>query len=261
MRSIAALGCTSDRNCLMTCSGSTADAVMATKKKMQRMGTCSDNSLRTMRFLLGCIFAFAALAQQPFFDRTHVSKVFGQERNYRIFLPQSYETSGKRYPLIYYFHGHSDRYTLEHYDQGKDTIPKMAAFVAANDVIVVSVDGFVAADYKGFYGGAPWDLYDAGGKMDFGAYFLELVGHIDGKHRTLTDRRHRATSGLRMGGFMSLCLSARYPQLIGSASSFNPGPEFFTGEPGRRTLWRPKDHVSSHTATMVRLIRASGDYI
>jgi enterochelin esterase-like enzyme len=63
-----------------------------------------------------------------------------------------------------------------------------------------------------------------------------LVEHIDHAYRTLTDRRHRAISGLSMGGFMSLYLSARYPHLIGSASSFNPGPEFFTGERGRRVL-------------------------
>ena len=64
-----------------------------------------------------------------------------------------------------------------------------------------------------------------------------------------------------MGGFMSLYLSARYPDLIGSASAFNPGPEFHVGEKGRRSLWRPKDHVLNHQHTMVRLIRASGDYI
>lgn len=214
-----------------------------------------------MRFLAVWCLSVIAFGQQPFFDRTHESKVFGQPRNYRILLPPGYETSGKRYPVIYYFHGHSDRYTLEHYDAGKDTIPKIAAFVAANEVIVVSVDGYVAADYTGFYGGTPWDVYSAGGRMDFGAYFVEFVDYIDATYRTLTDRRHRATSGLSMGGFMSLYLSARYPQLIGSASAFNPGPEFFTGDPGRRMLWRPKDHVKSHTATMIRLVRASGDYI
>ena len=64
-----------------------------------------------------------------------------------------------------------------------------------------------------------------------------------------------------MGGFMSLWLSARHPQLIGSALAFNPGPEFHVGDKGWRVLWRPKDHVSSHTLTMVRLVRASGDYI
>jgi hypothetical protein len=212
-------------------------------------------------FLLLVATLPAAGATQPFYDRKHFSRALGEERNYRILLPPDYESSGKRYPVIYYFHGHSDRYTLEKYDNGTDTIPKMADFVAHHDAIVVSVDGYVARDYTGFYGGTPWDVMRDGGDFDFGEYFKELVGHIDATYRTLTDRRHRATSGLSMGGFMSLWLSARYPQLIGSASSFNPGPEFYVGDKGRRVLWRPKDHVSSHTHTMVRLIRASGDYI
>jgi enterochelin esterase-like enzyme len=220
------------------------------------------SSYQPMRFALCFLYVLAPLiAQQPFFDRTHPSKVFGHVRNYRILLPSAYETSDKRYPVIYYFHGHSDRYTLEHYDQGKDTIPKMADYVAAHDVIVVSVDGYVARDYTGFYGGSPWDVRKEGGDFDFGAYFRELVEHVDTTYRTLTDRRHRATAGLSMGGFMSLWLSARYPDLIGSASAFNPGPEFYVGDKGRRSLWRPKDHVSSHRSSMVRLIRASGDYI
>ena len=170
------------------------------------------------------LLALPAFGQQPFFDRTHDSKVFGEARHYRILLPPAYETSGKRYPVIYYFHGHSDRYTVEKYDNGTDTIPKMAEWVAKHDAIVVCVDGYVASEYTGFYGGSPWDLLEKGGGRDFGPYFLELVQHIDSTYRTLTDRRHRATSGLSMGGFMSLYLSARYPDWIGSASAFNPGP-------------------------------------
>jgi poly(3-hydroxybutyrate) depolymerase len=203
----------------------------------------------------------ADLPRQPFIDCTHPSKVFGEERHYRLFLPPDYNTSNKTYPVIYYFHGHSDRYTLEKYDDGKDTVPKIAAFVAAHPVIVVAVDGYVARDYQGFYGGTPYDVMKTGGDYDFGPYFQELVTHIDSTYRTLTSRRFRATSGLSMGGFMSLYLSARYPELIGSASSFNPGPEFYAGDKSQRVLWRPKDHVSNHSHTMVRLIRASGDYI
>ncbi len=203
----------------------------------------------------------AGLGAQPFEDRTHESKVFGQPRHYRLFLPADYSTSGERYPVVYYFHGHSDRYTLEHYDGGTDTVPRIAAFVAAHDLIVVAVDGWVPEHYTGFYGGDPWDVRKEGGRYDFGEYFLELVDHIDRTLRTRTDRRHRGTSGLSMGGFMSLYLSARYPDLIGSASAFNPGPEFYVGDPGRRVLWRPKDHVASHAGRWVRLVRASGDFI
>ncbi len=201
------------------------------------------------------------LARRPFLDCVYPLTVFGEERHYRIFLPPEYDLSNKAYPVIYYFHGHSDRYTLEKYDDGKDTVPKITAFVATHPVIVVAVDGYVARDYQGFYGGAPWDIFKEGGDYDFGPYFRELVAHIDSTYRTLTSRRYRATSGLSMGGFMSLYLSARYPDLIGSASAFNPGPEFYVGEKGQRVLWRPKDHVTSHTRTMVRLVRASGDYI
>jgi len=215
------------------------------------------NLLPFLAFLL----VQSGLPDRPFHDLTHDSKVFAQPRHYRIILPPDYETSRKAYPVIYFFHGHSDRYTLEHYDGGTEFIPKMVDYVRAHDVIVVLVDGYVARDYTGFYGGSPWDVRLEGGEWDFGAYFLELIEHIDGRFRTLTDRRHRAISGLSMGGFMSLWLSARYPHLVGSASAFNPGPEFHTGDPGRRSLWRPKDHVSNHTASMVRLIRASGDYI
>ena len=140
-------------------------------------------------------------------------------------------------------------------------MPKILRFVAENGVIVVAVDGYVAEHYTGFYGGTPYDVYSEGGAYDFGENFKELVAHIDGSLRTLADRRHRATSGLSMGAFMSFFLSARYPDLVGSASGFNPGPEFYAGEKGRRVLWRPKDHVANHTHTMVRLVRASGDYI
>ena len=210
---------------------------------------------------LAFLTSACAPAAQPFFDRSHPSRVFGQPRRYRIFLPPGYDYGKTAYPVIYYFHGHSDRYTLEHYDKGADTVPKIAGFVARHPVIVVSVDGYVARDYTGFYGGSPWDVRIEGGDFDFGEYFLELAAHIDSAYRTLTDRRHRATSGLSMGGFMSLWLSARYPDRIGSASAFNPGPEFYTGDKGRRVLWRPKDHTALHNRSMVRLIRASGDYI
>ena len=206
--------------------------------------------------------AFSAPLPRHFADRTHRSAVFGELRNYRIFLPSDYTSARRRtYPVVYYFHGHSDRYTLEKYDDGKDTVPKIERFVATHPAIVVALDGYVAKNYTGFYGGTPWDIGEDGGRMDFGLYFKELIAHIDSTYRTRKTRRSRATSGLSMGGFMSLYLSARFPDLVGSASAFNPGPEFYSGEPGARVLWRPKDHVAVHGATKLRLIRASGDYI
>jgi putative esterase len=227
--------------------------------------TKPDNILPILMFVATASTAGWLLGQDSpipaYEDHSFPSKVFGADRNYRIILPPDYHESNKSYPVIYYFHGHSDRYTVERYDEGKETIPQMVDFVSSNEVIVVTVDGFVEEHYEGFYGGTPWDVREEGGQYDFGVYFLEMVRHIDETCRTKIGRRYRATSGLSMGGFMSLYLSSRYPDRIGSASSFNPGPEFYVGERGRRSLWRPKDHTATHRNTQIRLIRASGDYI
>ena len=163
--------------------------------------------------------------------------------------------------MIYYFHGHSDRYTLRAIRQGHGHRAEDRCVCGEARVIVVSVDGYVAADYTGFYGGSPWDVREQGGDYDFGAYFQELVGHVDSTYRTLTDRRHRATSGLSMGGFMSLWLSARFPDLSAALRRSIPVPSSMPARRDARVLWRPKDHVANHWHTMVRLVRASGDYI
>jgi len=207
-------------------------------------------------------------AVRDFYDRTHFSKTFNQQRHYRILLPPDYETSGKHYPVIYYFHGHSSRFLAEPYGDGMQvSLPEMIDYVKAHDVIAVRWDGFVEDDYSTFYSGSPYDIQgtpelDHGaGDMDFGAYFLELVAHVDSSYRTIADRQHRATSGLSMGGFMSLYVSARYPHLVGSASSYNPGHEFYVGPPGKKVHYMLKNFVQNHGDTRVRLIRASGDYI
>ena len=44
-------------------------------------------------------------------DSRHYSNVFGEIRNFRIFLPPGYfENPQKKYPVIYYYHGWSQRY-------------------------------------------------------------------------------------------------------------------------------------------------------
>ncbi len=198
---------------------------------------------------------------QEVIEGSHFSKTFGEQRHYRLILPRDYETSGKYYPVIYYFHGHSGRFKGEQYGDGQVFLPEMIDFVRRHDVVIVRWDGRVEEDYDGFYGGTPYDIQGKGWGMDFGAYFLELVTHIDKTYRTLEDRSHRATSGLSMGGFMSLYVSARFPDLVGSASAFNPAHENHVGPEGAKVLYKHTDHVLNHGHSKVRLVRASGDYI
>jgi len=112
------------------------------------------------------------------------------------FLAKS--TLFRRHPMSLFVRHSGAIPVFRRMDDGEDTIPKIVRFVADHDVIVVAVDGYVAEHYEGFYGGSPWDVREDGGDYDFGEYFLELVAHVDASYRTLTGRRHRATSGLSM---------------------------------------------------------------
>src|SRR5262249_43821205 len=135
-------------------------------------------------------------------DRTHQSQVFGETRSYRIFLPPAYAASQKRYPVIYWFHGWSERFNQSAYGQpghnydegadfGGDTI---ASFVATHDVIVVKWDGWNPRKPNEAYL-RPYNVSPVETARQFPLYFPELVDHIDHTWRTIPGRDHRAVTG------------------------------------------------------------------
>jgi hypothetical protein len=159
------------------------------------------------RILIGLV-AVAALHGQTAVirDLSHTSQVLNGPRTYQALIPPAYETSQKRYPVIYWLNGY------EQPDEHRDS--EIAAFVAAHDVIVVKA--------------GPVETVG-----EFPLYFPELMGEVDRSLRTAADRGHRGITGVAMAGFMALYLAGKYPDLIGSASSFTG----YTGAPiGPRNL-------------------------
>jgi poly(3-hydroxybutyrate) depolymerase len=68
-------------------------------------------------------------------DHTHYSAVMRGNRNYRVFLPPDYFISGKRYPVIYWFHGSGESSKQDTYKAEFD------AYLNNHDMIIVNVDG------------------------------------------------------------------------------------------------------------------------
>ncbi|MCC6265041.1 MAG: hypothetical protein IT169_15820 [Bryobacterales bacterium] len=216
--------------------------------------------------VIASVCAFAQ-AEARILDLKHYSTVFGEERNYRVFLPPDYETSApERYPVIYFFHGWSERYYKpprgnSGYDSGDayggDNI---ARFVGAHKVIVVKWDGYnprtPGEDYPRPYNISPVETY-----RQFPLYFPELVAHIDATFRTIADRDHRATAGLSMGGFMSFWVSGKYPHLVGSASNFMGSSEFYAGPKDFPTEYRHTEMYPNYEGMRTRLVTGSRDFI
>ena len=202
--------------------------------------------------------ASVSASQATIQDRSHSSEVFGEERHYRVFLPPSYQDGrATEYPVIYFFHGYGGRYNgpadgiqsqsaeSRYYDEwngnlercGPDPLDNIATYVGKDDVIVVKWDGYVAGQYP-----RPYDVGPVLDDLHFVDYFPELVRHIDGQYRTIQSREGRATSGLSMGGFMSMFVASKYPHLIGSASFFNPSSGFIIG-PCDLQVYAPFEHM------------------
>jgi hypothetical protein len=223
--------------------------------------------VRFLFLLLGALpLVFGAEATIQ--DRVQFSQVFGETRNFRIFLPPDYATSGKRYPVIYWFHGYSERFNKpvddppnRNYDSGTDYGgDNIANFVAKHDVIVVKWDGFnprfAGDNYK-----RPYNISPVETTRQFPLYFPELVDFIDANYRTIADRDHRATAGLSMGGFMSFWIAGKYPQLVSSASNFMGSSEFFVGPRDFPVEYRHDEMYGNYEGVRTRLVTGARDFI
>jgi hypothetical protein len=191
-------------------------------------------------------------------DTVHFSNVFNAERHYRVILPPDYFIRPKkRYPVIYYFHGYGGRYNgpaegiqsqsaeSRYYDEfngniercGPDSLDNFAEYVRTHEVIIAKWDGYVKTQYP-----RPYDIGPVKDDLQFAEYFPEFVENIDNIYRTIPSRHGRATSGLSMGGFMSLFIASKYPHLISSASFFNPALGFAVG-PKDLQIYTPFDEM------------------
>lgn len=201
-------------------------------------------------------------------DSRHYSNVFGEIRNFRIFLPRGYSSNQqKRYPVIYFFHGWAQRYFGEGgdeyaaYDKGSHNKgDNIASYVAKHDVIVVKADGYNRRNNEEYYL-FPYNVLQVDTYRQFPIYFPELVNYIDDHYRTIANRQHRAISGLSMGGFMAFFLAAKYPHLVSSAGSFCGSPEFVIGPYDFPVEYRHLDMYKNFAGINVRLHYGDKDFI
>ena len=202
-------------------------------------------------------------------DTSHYSTVFGEVRSYRVYLPPSYyNKSYKYFPVIYFFHGWSQRYfgpvgeEYGNFDSGEDNGgDNIESFIKKNEVIIVKMDGYDRSLNEKYYV-RPYSIGPVEKSYrQFPIYFPELVNHVDENFRTVPDRNHRAVSGLSMGGFMAFWIAGKYPQLISAAGNFCGSTEFEVGPKDFTAEYRHLDMYKNYAATNVRLNFGNKDFV
>lgn len=154
----------------------------------------------------------------------------GRQRRIWIYLPADYESSHRKYPVIYMHDGQNlfDAYTSGYGEWGVDEI--MDKLPVREQCIIVGVDHggehrmteYNPCDSK--FGKAEGDQY-----VDFLAKTLKP--YIDQHYRTKADVKHTAIAGSSMGGLISFYALLKYPQVFRNGGIFSPSfwiaPEMF----------------------------------
>jgi S-formylglutathione hydrolase FrmB len=162
------------------------------------------------------VFGFAKAQQVPagktMENQKVVSKILGRDVKYCIYLPADYETSQRRYPVVYLLHGYTDDETG--WVQFGEAGPIADRGIAAGEIpsmIIVMPDA-----------GVTWYVNDYKSKVKYEDMFIkELIPHIDANFRTRAKKEYRAVSGLSMGGHGSLLYAMHHPDLFTACAAFS----------------------------------------
>jgi enterochelin esterase-like enzyme len=140
-----------------------------------------------------------------------------------VYLPPAYETSGKRYPVIYYLHGFTGTDSI--YAQMKSVLDQAIQKQKIRPFILVQ------ADHNTLFQGSFYSNSSLiGNYEDFEA--KELVAYIDDHYRTLATKNSRGIGGHSMGGYGAIKLGLLHPDVFSTIYGMTPGLMAFVKEFG-----------------------------
>ena len=163
------------------------------------------------------------------------------ERGVYVVTPPGYdENAGKRYPVVYFLHGYWATPQMYQEQMAFDEAVTGAAR-AGNEVIMVIPDGHSKLR-GGFYSNSPT-------VGNYEAFVAEdVVGWVDANYRTIPERGSRGLSGHSMGGYGTLRLGMKYPDVFSSLfamSSCCLSPSFIDADNARRIEGMSADDIAN----------------
>lgn len=147
------------------------------------------------------------------------SSTLGKDVEYSIYLPPDYDKSNRRYPVLYLLHGYTDDETgWSQFGEAQIIGDRMIQNGEAAPMIIVMPDG-----------GATWYINNYDGKTRYEDFFVkEFIPYIDATYRTRATKQYRAIAGLSMGGYGTLIMATKHPDLFSAAAPLSSG--VFTDE-------------------------------
>ena len=160
------------------------------------------------------LYSFSTWSQESrVFDSLIIkSAILKKDKKFAIYLPKGYESSQRKYPVLYLLHGgqgnqtnwiqkgEMQRIADKEIDQGN-----------AAPMIIIMPDGETT-----YY------MNNVDGKYQFEDFFFkELIPYIEKTYRCRTEKQYRAIAGLSMGGFGSLLYSMHHPEFFSACAAMS----------------------------------------
>lgn len=142
------------------------------------------------------------------------SSILDDDVRYSVYLPAGYDKSSRRYPVLYLLHGFSDDETgWTQFGEVPTIADREMKSVEVTDMIIVMPDA-----------GVSWYINNHDASLNYKDFFTdELIPHIDRTYRTRTQKQYRAVAGLSMGGYGTMILATKHPELFSAAAPLSAG--------------------------------------
>ena len=137
------------------------------------------------------------------------STTLGKDVEYSVYLPYDYETSNRSYPVLYLLHGFSDDETgWVQFGESNYIADKTIASGDAPPMIIVTPDA-----------GVSWYINSDDGKVMWENFFInEFIPNVEQGFRIRSKKEFRAIAGLSMGGYGSLLLATKHPEMFSACA-------------------------------------------
>lgn len=177
------------------------------------MHICRDIKWTGMKNLISAfiLLFFAATAAAATVDTVSIySNSMHKQVKAVVILPAGYAMKTNRFPVVYLLHGYEGWYS-----NWIIRAPELKNYADSNRLIIVCPDGAKSS----WYFDSPVDT-----AYRYETHIAkEVVGFIDKHYRTRADKKHRAITGLSMGGHGALFIALRHPETFGAAASMSGG--------------------------------------
>lgn len=152
-----------------------------------------------------------------------------RKRKVSIYLPEDYQQSYRRYPVLYMHDGQNlfDEYLAGYGEWGVDECLDTLMKKLGRECILIGIDNGPRRmnEYNPFY----FEKFGQGEGEAYVNFLVEtLKPFIDSKYRTKPDKENTIIAGSSMGGLISYYAVLKHPNVFGKAGIFSPA--FWTAD-------------------------------